>query len=55
MKEEMELVQEMESSDVDRDSERYAEMLEGILALKSDTIRTLQKELHVFRAFRGRS
>ena len=48
----MELVQDMESSD-DRDSERYADMLYGILSVKSDSIRTLQQLLHSFQQFRG--
>lgn len=51
MKEEMILVKDMESSD-DRDSERYAEMLHGILAVKSDSIRTLQDQLSRFQQFR---
>ncbi len=45
------LVKDMEASD-DRDSERYAEMLHGILAVKSDSIRTLQDQLSCFQQFR---
>lgn len=51
MKDEMGLVQDMESSS-DRDSENYAEVLSSILNVKTDSIRTLQKQLSLFRAFR---
>ncbi len=51
MKEEMELVQEMENVD-ERDSELYIEKLEKILDLKYEAIGALRNELDSFMKFR---
>ena len=52
MKDEMELVQEMENAD-DRNSELYIEKLAEILDMKSDAIGLLRDELHSFQHYRG--
>ena len=52
MKEEMEIVQEMENTE-DRDSELYVDRLEHVLGLKCEAIEVLRKELHFFQAFRS--
>ena len=51
MKEEMQLVQEMEDAE-DRDSEAYVDKLEQILGLKLDTISSLRDELRGFQSHR---
>lgn len=51
MKDEMELVQEMENVD-DRDTDIYLEKLEKILLAKSDAVRNLRKELDSFQRYR---
>lgn len=51
MKEEMELVQNMEVAE-DRDSEAYADALERILAMKAEGVEALRAELDRFSAFR---
>lgn len=52
MKDEMELVQEMENVD-DRNSELYIDKLERILAIKSEAIGSLRNELNSFQQFRS--
>jgi hypothetical protein len=47
MKEEMELVQEMENVD-ERNTDLYVDKLELILRAKSNAISSLQSELHRF-------
>ena len=54
MKDEMSLVQDMESAD-ERDSENYAEVLTNILNVKAGSIQTLQDQLKVFQNFRSKS
>lgn len=51
MKDEMELVQEMESVE-DRNSELYIDKLDRILAVKSEAIGLLRGELNSFQQFR---
>lgn len=53
MKDEMELVQQMENID-DRNTEEYLDHLESILKAKSDAISTLRSELNSFLSFRVR-
>lgn len=52
MKDEMELVQEMEAVE-ERDSDGYLDHLERILDVKSLAIGTLRKELDSFQRFRA--
>lgn len=52
MKQEMELVQNMEAAD-DRDSEVYAQQLEGLLATKKNSVSSLRAELKLFQQFRA--
>jgi hypothetical protein len=52
MKDEMELVQEMESVD-DRNSELYIEKLTSILTVKSAAIALLRNELNGFQQYRS--
>ena len=52
MKQEMELVQNMEATD-DRDSEVYADELEGLLRAKRASVTVLRTELKRFQAFRA--
>jgi hypothetical protein len=52
MKDEMELVQNMEDTEV-RDSEVYIDRLEAILAAKSEAIESLLKRLNRFRRYRA--
>jgi hypothetical protein len=52
MKDEMGLVQDMESSD-ERDSENYAEVLFNILNVKTESINVLQHQLQLFQEFRN--
>ena len=52
MKDEMELVQEMENVD-DRNSELYIDKLERILSIKSEAIGSLRDELNSFQEFRA--
>jgi hypothetical protein len=54
MKEEMELVQEMENVD-DRDSELYIDKLDRILQSKSEAIGGLRAELGRFQKYRAQS
>ena len=54
MKEEMELVQDMENVD-DRDSEQYIEKLDSLLQVKYDAITSLRLELENFQKFRESS
>jgi len=51
MKDEMELVQEMESVD-DRNTDLYIDKLELILNMKSDAVTTLRDELTRFQHHR---
>lgn len=51
MKEEMELVQEMENVD-DRDAELYVDRLQAILEDKARAIGELRDTLHLFQQFR---
>jgi hypothetical protein len=51
MKDEMELVQDMESAE-ERDCDIYLDRLEHILELKSEAIFTLGRELKNFNNFR---
>lgn len=51
MKDEMGLVQDMESA-TDRDSEKYAEVLNNILNVKYESIKTLQNQLELFKSYR---
>ncbi len=52
MKEEMELVQDMENVD-ERDSELYLDKLEHILLAKAAAIDELRGELSVFQKYRA--
>ena len=52
MKDEMELVQQMENVD-DRDSEHYIDQLERILSAKASAIGSLQDELSSFQHYRA--
>mmetsp|Transcript_18465 Transcript_18465/g.34497 ORF Transcript_18465/g.34497 Transcript_18465/m.34497 type:complete len:1217 (+) Transcript_18465:46-3696(+) len=52
MKQEMELVQNMEEMD-DRDSEAYAQDLENVLRLKKNSVSVLREELQKFQKFRA--
>lgn len=52
MKEEMELVQDMENVD-ERDSELYLHKLDSLLAAKSAAIDDLRGELTVFQKYRA--
>jgi hypothetical protein len=52
MKEEMELVQDMEQSDP-RDTGKYISDLEHLLRAKRESIDALQEVLRGFRSFRG--
>lgn len=52
MKEEMELVQEMEQTE-ERNSEQYAEQLHQLLTAKNESIGALRQELRQFQAFRS--
>ena len=52
MKDEMELVQEMENVD-DRNSELYIDKLARILAAKSQAIGSLRQELLTFQQYRS--
>ena len=54
MKEEMELVQDMEQTEL-RDSHQYVSQLETILAAKKESVNALRKELKDFQAFRFES
>lgn len=54
MKEEMELVQEMENVD-DRDAELYIDRLQDILEDKARAIGELRDTLHLFQQFRRAS
>ena len=54
MKEEMELVQDMENVD-DRDSELYIDKLDKLLRVKFDAIGSLRTELDEFQRFRESS
>ncbi len=51
MKEEMELVQEMENTD-DRDAEMYLDKLETVLDVKSDAIAVLRAQVTHFQSYR---
>jgi hypothetical protein len=51
MKEEMELVQEMENID-ERDSDRYIDRLDRLLGAKGDAIASLRAELNSFQSYR---
>ena len=51
MKQEMELVQNMEATD-DRDSEAYAQQLEDLLLTKKHSVNVLRTQLQVFQKFR---
>lgn len=53
MKEEMELVQKMEQTSVQRDSLSYIEQMEQILYAKLDSINSLRTELKSFQKFRS--
>ena len=53
MKEEMVLVQEMEESD-DRNAEQYANQLQAILSVKSESVMALRNELQSFVVFRSK-
>lgn len=52
MKDEMELVQEMENVE-DRNSELYIDKLESILDVKSSAISALRNELYSFQQYRS--
>jgi hypothetical protein len=52
MKDEMELVQEMENVE-DRNSESYIDKLESILDVKSSAISSLRNELYSFQQYRS--
>ena len=52
MKDEMELVQEMESVD-ERNSELYIDKLERILDVKSEAVYLLRNELNSFQQYRS--
>ena len=52
MKDEMELVQEMENVE-DRNSELYIDKLESILDVKSSAISSLRNELYSFQQYRS--
>jgi len=54
MKDEMELVQEMENID-DRDTDIYIEKLEKIMQAKSAAVKTLRFELDSFQKYRNPS
>jgi hypothetical protein len=54
MKQEMELVQNMEATD-DRDSESYAQELEDLLRAKNNSVSVLREELRTFMKFRQAS
>eukprot|EP00602_Paraphysomonas_sp_CaronLab_P000228 CAMPEP_0185030702 /NCGR_PEP_ID=MMETSP1103-20130426/17711_1 /TAXON_ID=36769 /ORGANISM="Paraphysomonas bandaiensis, Strain Caron Lab Isolate" /LENGTH=1021 /DNA_ID=CAMNT_0027565921 /DNA_START=233 /DNA_END=3298 /DNA_ORIENTATION=+ len=54
MKEEMELVQDMEQTEL-RDSHQYVSQLEMILAAKKESVDALRKELKDFQTFRFES
>ena len=51
MKEEMELVQGMESAE-ERDAEKYVEALESVLRVKAQAVAALRSEVDSFRAHR---
>jgi hypothetical protein len=53
MKQEMELVQNMEATD-DRDSEAYALELENVLKVKKKSVNVLRAELQRFQNFRSK-
>jgi hypothetical protein len=53
MKQEMELVQNMEATD-DRDSEAYALELENVLKVKKNSVNVLRVELQRFQNFRSK-
>ena len=53
MKQEMELVQNMEATD-DRDSEAYALELENVLKVKKNSVNVLRAELQRFQNFRSK-
>lgn len=52
MKDEMELVQEMENVD-ERNTDLYVERLDNLISAKSRAISTLQEELAMFINFRS--
>jgi hypothetical protein len=52
MKDEMELLQEMENID-DRNTHAYLDQLDHIIQVKSDTLTSLRSELSLFQKFRG--
>lgn len=52
MKEEMELVQEMENID-ERDSDRYIDRLARLLSTKAEAITALRSELNTFQSYRA--
>jgi hypothetical protein len=51
MKEEMELVQNMENND-ERDSDVYIDKLEDLLSVKSDAVGELRNKVKRFQEFR---
>lgn len=52
MKDEMELVQNMESTD-ERDPEEYINRLESILDAKSDAVASLRSKIYSFQDYRN--
>jgi hypothetical protein len=52
MKDEMELVQEMEQAE-DRDSEQYADQLQQILDSKTSSVEALRTKLKLFQKYRN--